>query len=264
MKNYGPELDKEIYITCEDDYTHAIILNTAMPNLSIAAKNVLGFACEPTPFLVLTNEFVAYAQKHIGQYFIGDKKNLPAPFIEHHGYLWFDHPIPNSIIPKKNIMSIVFSPKMLSYGHKTRHRLVRHIIERKWPIDIYGSGCQMLPKKIASLYNVKGVFKDTEPYDKYMFTICIENFRSSQYFSEKILTPIMCDTIPVYLGCDNIDSYVGDFCVKMPGIFEKDVALIADILKRPNVYAGRIKTKREEIFERVNLIKNIPRIFENT
>jgi hypothetical protein len=41
IKNYGPELEKEIYITCDDDYTHAIILNKAMPELKIPPKNCL-------------------------------------------------------------------------------------------------------------------------------------------------------------------------------------------------------------------------------
>ena len=60
IENYGE--DKEIYITCDDDYTHAVILNKAMPELKIPKSNVIGLACEPVSFLALTPEFIEYAK----------------------------------------------------------------------------------------------------------------------------------------------------------------------------------------------------------
>ena len=40
MDNYG--VDKDIYITNDDDYTHVIILNTAMPDSkTYIEKNVV-------------------------------------------------------------------------------------------------------------------------------------------------------------------------------------------------------------------------------
>ena len=101
---------REDIITCDDDYTHAIILNKAMPELKVPAKNVLGLACEPNEFLNLDPIFISYAEKNIGKYFIGNIENLQPPFIEHHGYLWFDHPIEKKIVKTKK-MSIVFSKK---------------------------------------------------------------------------------------------------------------------------------------------------------
>ena len=65
--------NNNIFITTEDDYTHAIILNTAMPLLTIPKEKVIGFAFEPPAFLGLTQEFINYAEKHIGKYFIGDR-----------------------------------------------------------------------------------------------------------------------------------------------------------------------------------------------
>ena len=80
--------NKKIYITTEDDYTHAIILNKATPELTIPKENVVGLACEPFEFLQLTTSFVNYAKKHIGKYLIGEKRNLPEPFVEYFGYMW--------------------------------------------------------------------------------------------------------------------------------------------------------------------------------
>ena len=103
--NYTNEIDfygenKKIYITDNDDYTHAIIINTIMPELKIPKENVIGLAFEPIYFLRLTSEFIDYAKKYIGKYFIGDKLDLPEPFFEHFGYMWHSRP-PKEITNKK-------------------------------------------------------------------------------------------------------------------------------------------------------------------
>ena len=61
MEFYGE--NKKIYITADDDYTHAIIINTIMPELKIPNENVLGLAFEPIQFLNMTPEFVNYAMR---------------------------------------------------------------------------------------------------------------------------------------------------------------------------------------------------------
>lgn len=259
IENYG--VGKDIYITCEDDYSHAIILNTTMPTLDIDKKNVIGLACEPFPFLGITPEFVEYAKKYIGKYLIGDKMGFDSPFIEHHGFMWFDHPDPSKIIEKKKLMSIVFSEKTGAPGHKYRRELVNKIITNRLPIDIYGRGCDFLPKNIRSMPNIKGSFTGTEPYDEYIFTIAIENFASNQYFSEKIMTPIMCDTIPIYFGCKNIEENVGNRHIPLSGKLLKDIALIKDILQNSYKYIKEIVTAKEEIFNKVNFLKKIEKLF---
>jgi hypothetical protein len=259
IENYGE--NKEIYITTNDDYTHAVILNKATPELKIPKSNVLGLACEPISFLALTPEFISYAKTHIGKYFIGDKNGLNPPFLENHGFMWFDHPASNKVIEKKNVMSIIFSEKNSAPGHKYRHALIVYIINNNLPIDIYGRGCQFLPDHLRNRANIKGIFNETEPYDNYIFTISIENFTSNHYFSEKIISPIMCGTIPIYLGCKNIDSYVKDFYVPMKGVYKDDIELILDVLKNPYQYMKDVKTPKEEIFDNLNFIKNVKNLF---
>ena len=95
--------DNKVYFTDDEDYTHAIIINTIMPELKIPKENVIGLAFEPLPFLGLTNQFINYALKNIGKYYIGDKNNLPEPFVEHFGYMWHSRP-PKEIIDKPNIL----------------------------------------------------------------------------------------------------------------------------------------------------------------
>jgi hypothetical protein len=255
---------ENIRITTEDDYTHVIILNTAMPNIksNIPISNVVGFAHEPISFLGLSPEFIEYAQKYIGRYFIGDKFDLPEPFIEGNSYLWYNTPL--TYLPKKinkTNMSIMVSHKNYAPGHTYRHILVQRILELKLPIDIYGNGSEMYNSISKKNKYIKGRFDKNEPYETYQFHICIENFQSNHYFSEKIINTLLCGTTPVYIGCRSIDNYFPNTVIKMNGYVEKDILLIKDILKSPEKYVKNIDI--EYVKNKVNLLKNIENIYSD-
>lgn len=255
IHDYGD--NKKLVITNNDDYTHVILLNTAMPVLkNIPKQNVIGLAFEPFQFLGLTSEFINYARKYVGKYFIGEKGNLPAPFIEGFGYMW--HITPLNYLPLKNkCMSIMISQKTNAPGHIYRHALVKHILKYNLPIDIYGRGCQYYTSLKDS--RIKGKFDEIEPYENYDFHICIENFQTNHYFSEKIMDPLLCNTIPVYLGCRNIKDYFNDNVILLSGNVQDDIILLTNILKNPEKYKKNIKI--DEIKDKINLIKNIENLF---
>lgn len=247
--------DKPVYITDESDFTHAIILNTAMPVLKIPKQNVIGLAWEPTSFLDIRHDFINYAIKHIGKYYIGDKTNLPDPFIENYGFMTYDASI-KEISQKTKKISIVFSSKQFAYGHKYRHTLVNCILRNKIPIDIYGRGCCLYSVKDDRL---KGEFTTFEPYSDYYFTICIENFRSNHYFSEKIINPLLYNCRPIYLGCHNINKYLNDSPILLSGNLKDDMELIVRILLDPLTYYK--KSNIPEINQSVNLLLNLDNLF---
>ena len=91
----GYELEKDTdfkskYVFTEgNDYTHVLLLNTAMPTLKeINSNNVIGLTFEPSQFLGLTNEFIDYVNKNVGKYYIDQTYGkLKAPFYEHFSYL---------------------------------------------------------------------------------------------------------------------------------------------------------------------------------
>lgn len=265
MTNYGNE--KEIYITTDDDYTHVIILNTEMPILkpNIPKENVIGLAYEPIPFLNLNPSFVEYANRYIYKYYIGDIKGIlvnnkplnTPPFIE--GYSYMLHIPPSIHVPvkkEKNIMSIVISQKKYAPGHSYRHELTQRILKSNLPIDIYGRGC---PFYGNSDKRIKGPFKEEEPYESYIYHICIENFRSNEYFSEKIINPLLYGTVPIYLGCRHIDNYFSDNIINLTGNLNIDLNIITDIVNFPIRHLKNIDC--EKIKEKMNLMKNLHRIF---
>ena len=274
MKNYG--LGKDLYITTGEDYTHAIILNTAMPLLKIPKENVIGFAFEPPAFLGLTQEFINYSKKNIGKYFIGDRifwldKSLTLPdlFIEQYSYMW--HISPLKYIPIKNkLMSIMVSSKIYAPGHKYRHVLVEHILKSGYPIDIYGNGtniygngANMNRKMYHNNKNVdsriKGVFTNLEPYENYTFHICIENYQTNAYFSEKISNSLLCGTTPIYWGCTNILQMFPMNVIMLTGNIIQDMTLLRDIILNPNKYVANINV--EGVKDKLNLLKNLDKCF---
>jgi len=258
MENYGE--DKDIWITTADDYSHVIILNSAMPILTIPKSNVVGLAYEPPQFnqlLGLTYQFIDYAQKHIGKYFTGNKHTLPDPFIENFAYMSYITPL--QYIPlKTKHMSIMVSQKNIAPGHKYRHQIVQQILKTNLPIDIYGRG--------AVFYNnlndsrVKGVFNEYEPYESYDFHICIENFQTNCYISEKLMNPLLCGTTPIYWGASHAGKYVYDErLISLSGNITEDMQLIENICKSPEKYKQKIDPV--EIHDKINILKHLDILF---
>ena len=228
--------DKEYNVnykfTSKDDYTHVIILNTSMPVLNIDKNNVIGLAFEPPEFLNLTKEFYEYAQKNIGSYYIGNTNNLSTPFISHFSYMWHTPFI--SVVPNKTkLISIMVSDKNRAPGHRYRHILVQNILKLNLSIDIYGRGCKFYSNLKDN--RVKGEFKGKEPYLNYKFHIAIENFQTKDYFSEKIMDPIICSCTPIYLGAKNIDNYFNNI-IQLSGNIKNDLFLLNNIINNPNSF----------------------------
>lgn len=250
--------DKTYIFTTEEDYTHVFIFNTAMPNIShIPKENVLGFSHEPIEFLQLTPDFIRYAQMYISKYFIGDKKDLPEPFIE--GQCFLDcYNIPLSPNYRLKFMSIMISQKTFAPGHQYRHKLVQAILQTRLPIDIYGRGCGYYSELKDS--RIKGNFLKYELYEGYQFNICIENFNTNHYFSEKIMNPLLMNITPIYSGCVNIASYFPNMYWSLSGDVSTDIQLLHDIFHNPAKYILDIPI--EQVYTKIDLIYNLPKLIQ--
>jgi hypothetical protein len=243
-------LDKDYNVTyrftLDDDYTHAIIINKATPELKISKENVVGIAHEPPEFLNLIpgenrdHNFINYVTKYIGKYYIGEKYDLPEEFIEGDGYVGHCS-LPRTIINKKKIMSIMISQKLFTGGHNYRHQIANIIIQNNLPIDIYGYGCKLY----TNHNSLKGKFNENEHIENYLFHIAIENTQHPHYFTEKIKNPLLNGTNVLYLGCTNIFNYFSnDGIYLLNGNIEHDIILIVNILKNWQKYYKLIDTQK--------------------
>ena len=254
--------------TDNEDYTHAIIINTAIiNNLKIPKENIIGLAFEPIEFLNLTNEFIDWCNKNISKYYLGKKLN--DVFINHYSFMW--HLPINKYINisynKTNNISIIFSEKNITSGHKYRWQLIQKILEENLDIDIYGRGCNFINKNILNTYkNFKGEFIEDEPYLNYKFHICIENVISDDYISEKFTNSIITNTIPIYLGANNANKYFGDSFINLSGNLNSDILLLKDILSNinNNIYNKNVNIGLNNLINgNASFINHILNLFNN-
>jgi hypothetical protein len=257
-----------VVITKGDDYTHAILFNTCQPALTIPKKNVVGISHEPN-FILFHNvnklSFIEYAKKHIGKYVICDKGDLPDPFVEGQQFLLHNHrsSIPPTIC-KTRFCSFIISNKKYMPGHKYRHELVQAILKTDLPIDIYGRGSHIYQTGNDS--RIKGAFEQTKeachgvvPYAEYKYSICIENSISNHYFSEKIINPMMYNTVPIYIGCKQMDQYLKP-TIKLSGSVTADIHLLHRLFQSKNVPS---LPDAKDVLDKVNLFHHLDQLFSD-
>lgn len=95
---------------------------------------------------------------------------------------------------KTKLMSMIYSWKSWTQGHRLRHQLAG-LIEG---LELFGTGAN---KPLKS--------KD-EGLADFQYSIVIENTYNPMYFTEKILDCFATGTIPIYWGCPNIGDFFND------------------------------------------------------
>jgi len=253
MENYGP--DKDIYFVDDDTYTHIILMNTPMPNLLVPKERVVGLAFEPPAFMMgdISRGFLEFAQHRVGKYLIGDATGLPAPFVTSYCYQWHITP-PDREPVKDKLMSIMVSEKQQAPGHKYRHELVRAILSTNFNVDIYGKGCRFYSPADP---RIKGEFTDDEPYEHYHYHICIENFQTPNYTSEKYTNAVLWGTTPIYWGAKN--PIFPEYTIALSGDVIKDMIMIRDILTNPDTL--KKKMDGAAVRRKLNILRNLDAVF---
>lgn len=100
-------------------------------------------------------------------------------------------------------------------------------------IDIYGTYWENNGK------NIKGeIWNKHIGLDEYKFSVACENSIQKNYVSEKFWDVVLTETIPIYLGCNNIKNYVPENCyIYLNGkTIEEMTTLINDISSNSDEY----------------------------
>jgi hypothetical protein len=135
---------------------------------------------------------------------------------------------------KTKLMSMIYSWKKWTEGHKLRHLIANQNIEG---LDLYGDGS---PHPVA--------YKE-EALKDYQYSIAIENSRSKYYFTEKLLDCFAVGTIPIYWGCKNIGKFFDTRGILEFNDLEELAGIFNEISKYPTMYNTMFPFVKEN-FER--------------
>ncbi len=96
---------------------------------------------------------------------------------------------------KDQLISCIVSKKRRLPGHQLRHEIADWAIAQNISVDIIGHAYRPFDKKKDGLA-------------PYRFSIVIENSVQPNYFTEKLIDAVLCETVPIYWGCPNIDRFL--------------------------------------------------------
>lgn len=93
-------------------------------------------------------------------------------------------------------LSLIASKKRDLPGHKLRHKVADALLHKDCQLNanVLGGGYKPFKEKSLGLA-------------PYRYSVVIENVSEPDYFTEKLVDCILCETVPIYWGCPNI----GDF-----------------------------------------------------
>lgn len=98
--------------------------------------------------------------------------------------------------PEKTAMiSLIASAKRDSEGHRLRHEIVDWARETGVDMAMMGRGYRPFAAKAEGLA-------------PYRYSVVIENVRERNYFSEKLVDAVLCNTVPIYWGCPNLERFM--------------------------------------------------------
>ena len=104
-----------------------------------------------------------------------------------------DVSLKESIAQKEKVLSGVISGHNALPGHYFRLGVLDKI-KQNCQIDLYGKRHNFIPDKWDAIY-------------PYQYSLAMENAQKNDYWTEKIMDCFLACTMPVYMGCPNIERY---------------------------------------------------------
>jgi hypothetical protein len=137
-----------------------------------------------------------------------------------------------------------YSSEIFKIIYVDRVKIGERIIENKLPIDIYGNYWEKKDNVFGEVWNKMIAL------DGYKFSIACENTIQKNYISEKFWDCVLCETIPINFGCNNINDYLPqlaefDFTDIINDYSEIEYRLKHIIKNQDDIYIKYVDTIRE-------------------
>lgn len=157
----------------------------------------------------------------------GERFTHTQPALPWHIDKTYDELVKIKSAPKTKVLSMITTNKKNFQGHRERVSFLEKI-KNKVDFDLYGYGFHPIRDKWDALY-------------QYKYSLAIENFSCSDYWSEKIADCFLSYTMPIYYGCTNLSRYFPEESFVQININDKNV-----IDKVSKVVQSNLWEKRKE------------------
>jgi hypothetical protein len=181
-----------------DECDYLVILDYPKNDFSIKVNkdNIIHLCLEPPNEI---SKYRQYANKNVKWIF--NQLDIKRNNILSHGALpWHidkDYDFLNGLkvesLTKENNIVWITSNQKSSKGHFKRMQFLDHIKELEF-VKLYGRGIKPIDDKWDVLSTAK-------------YAIAYENFQSDYYWTEKIADCLLSYTMPLYFGCNKIESF---------------------------------------------------------
>ncbi|WP_170758382.1 glycosyltransferase family 10 domain-containing protein [Ruegeria lacuscaerulensis] len=98
-------------------------------------------------------------------------------------------------IKKTAMISLIASSKRDTEGHRLRHSVVDWLKKTDLDVSVMGRGYAPFESKSDGLA-------------PFRYSVVIENTREPNYFTEKLIDAVFCETVPIYWGCPNLTRFM--------------------------------------------------------
>lgn len=96
---------------------------------------------------------------------------------------------------KSKLCSLIASAKRSQPGHVLRHQVAEWSQSEGLDVDLLGLGYAPFKDKADGLA-------------PYRYSVIIENAQEPNYFTEKLIDAVLCETVPIYWGCPNLTDFM--------------------------------------------------------
>lgn len=267
INQYISKQDFESYCLVENDPDYTIVFGkTNWDKLETPKDKTFFFTQEP---LFSPNEERKILHEYCSKIFIADKRLYPNKdeYIEtlvpmfyggsgesdyREEFNW-DLNIVNRKFSKSKNISCIISQNYSSYydsfekieffkiNNKFRTDLSISL-SQETDIHIYGRNCEKIRDNVfGDVWNKHVALND------YKFSVCAENCLQKNYISEKFWDCILTDTVPIYLGCSNIEDYIPK--ESFININNKSPKEIIEKIKEIDLNADKIYLEKKEFIQ---------------
>ncbi len=186
---------RELELVSEgDDYDVLVVFNHPLIEDLDPARTVV-LECEPAPIRERERRRISYPREAFAAYFDVERHHALGFAMWPTGRNYESH-------RKSRLLSAVVSSKSYFPPQLERQKFVAQYLSRIVGFDHFGRGPFTGPA-------YRGAIADkADALLLYRYTFAAENWREPNYFTEKLLDAIVCETLCFYDGCPNIELYI--------------------------------------------------------